>query len=188
MSDFVIELMKENIEISYFISIFFNVLISIFALIPSFFLTAANIFVFGFWEGTLLSLLGEVIGSLFSFWLYRKGIKLFTPQKEISSLYLNRLLGAKGGEAFFLLLSLRLLPFIPSGLINIGAAFGKVSAFTFGWATLIGKIPALFLEAYAVSHYLSWDGRGKMILTVIGIILIGVYMITGKVKRMKSTN
>lgn len=100
--------MKDNIEISYLISIFLNVLISIFALNPSFFLTAANIYVFGLWEGTLLSLIGEVIGSVVSFWLYRKGIKRFTTQKEISSPYLKRLLGTKGSEAFFLLLSLRL--------------------------------------------------------------------------------
>jgi uncharacterized membrane protein YdjX (TVP38/TMEM64 family) len=52
---FVIELLKNNIEGSYIISIFLNIVISILTVIPSFFLTAANIYVFGFWEGTFLS-------------------------------------------------------------------------------------------------------------------------------------
>jgi uncharacterized membrane protein YdjX (TVP38/TMEM64 family) len=184
MSNFVIEIMRENIEISYIISIFLNVVISILAVIPSFFLTAANIYVFGFWEGTLLSLIGEIIGSIVSFWLYRKGIRKFISQQDFNSLSLRRLLSARGSEAFLLILSLRLLPFVPSGLVNIGAAFGTVSLVTFGLATLIGKIPALLLEAYTVNYYISWEGEGKMILTILGIFLIGGYMVAGKMKRI----
>ncbi|MFZ3590078.1 TVP38/TMEM64 family protein [Bacillus sp. DJP31] len=187
MSEFLIELLMNNKEISYLISILLNVLISIFAFIPSFFLTAANIYVYGFWEGTLLSLIGEVIGCLVSFWLYRKGIKIVSQKKEFQSPYIRRLLGVKGSEAFLLLLSLRLLPFMPSGLINIGAAFSKVSIILFGLSTLFGKIPALFLEGYTVSSYLEWDGRGKLFITITGIILFGIYICILVLKRRKNS-
>jgi uncharacterized membrane protein YdjX (TVP38/TMEM64 family) len=183
MSQVVIELMKENIEISYAISIFINTIISIFAVIPSFFLTAANIIVFGFWEGAFLSLVGEVIGSIVSFQLYRKGIRRFIPNQISKPKYIERLLSTKGIQAFTLILSLRLLPFVPSGLVNIGAAFGKVSALTFGAATLIGKVPALLFESYTVSNYLAWEGEGKVVLTLLGIILIGGYLVVNRLKR-----
>jgi uncharacterized membrane protein YdjX (TVP38/TMEM64 family) len=182
MSEFVIGIMRNHIEISYLISILLNVIISVFAFIPSFFLTAANIFVFGFWEGTLLSLIGEIIGSLVSFHLYRIGIRRFIPKQEFKQKHLQRLLSVKGSQAFVMILSLRLLPFVPSGLVNIGAAFGKVSSFTFGMATLIGKIPALLFEAFTVNQYISWESEGKLYLTLLGILIIGTYFIVGKRK------
>jgi uncharacterized membrane protein YpjA/uncharacterized membrane protein YdjX (TVP38/TMEM64 family) len=183
MSQVLIDLMKEHMEISYVLSIIINILISFFAVVPSFFLTAANIIVFGFWEGAFLSLVGEVIGSIVSFQLYRKGIRKFIPNYKSKHKYLERLLSTKGIQAFTLILSLRLLPFVPSGLINIGAAFGRVSALTFGTATLIGKVPALLFESYTVSNYLAWEGEGKVALTLLGVILIAGYFAFDKLKK-----
>ncbi len=183
MKELTIELLRANLEISYVISILINIIISILAFIPSIFLTAANILVFGFWEGTLLSLVGEVIGSLVSFYLYRKGIRRILPIQSYKNKYLQRLYSAKGIQAFLLIVALRLFPFVPSGLVNIGAAFGKVSSLVFGLATIIGKIPSLLMEAFAVSNYLSWEGDGKYVSTIIGIILIGGYLIWGIFKR-----
>jgi uncharacterized membrane protein YdjX (TVP38/TMEM64 family) len=184
MSDFVIEVMQSNQEFAYIISIFLNVLISILAVIPSLFLTAANIYVFGFWEGTVLSLIGEVVGCMISFKLYRMGFKKFLPKDELKGKYVKRLHSVKGTEAFILILSLRLLPFVPSGLVNIGAAFGKVSLLNFSLATLIGKVPALLFEAFTVYSYLSWaSGETKVILTLVGLIIIGFYFVIRKSNR-----
>ena len=43
--------------------------------IPSVFLTGANLIVSGFWPGTFISFVGEVLGAIVSFLLYRKGFK-----------------------------------------------------------------------------------------------------------------
>jgi uncharacterized membrane protein YdjX (TVP38/TMEM64 family) len=59
------------------------------------------------------------------------------------------LLEAKGLEAFFLVLSLRLLPFVPSGVVTFVATIGKTPLLIFIIASSIGKIPALLLEAYS---------------------------------------
>jgi uncharacterized membrane protein YdjX (TVP38/TMEM64 family) len=186
MIDLITNLMNQHTEISYLISIFINVLISILAFIPSFFITAANIYVFGFWEGLILSLIGEVIGSIISVTLYRKGIKLLTKEKEIKLPFIQRLLTSTGTEAFLLILSLRLLPFVPSGLVNIGASFSNVSLLTFGLATLLGKIPAVMMEALAVSHYMSWSGQVKVYVTVAGVVLFCIYLVWKKI--YSSTN
>jgi uncharacterized membrane protein YdjX (TVP38/TMEM64 family) len=176
MTDLVTNLMNDYAEISYLISIFINVLISLFAFIPSFFVTAANIYVFGFWEGLILSLVGEVLGSVISLILYRKGIKIFIREKEITLPYYKKLLTTTGMEAFLLIVSLRLLPFVPSGLVNIGASFSNVSLATFGLATLIGKIPAVLMEAMAVSQYMKWEGEEKFYITVFAMVLLGIYL------------
>ncbi|WP_246942544.1 TVP38/TMEM64 family protein [Bacillus pinisoli] len=180
MTEFATELMTEYRSISYFISVLLNIFISIFAFIPSFFITAANIYVFGLWEGMVLSLVGEVMGSIISFALYRKGIKLVVGEKLHTLPYLGKLQKSSGLEAFVLILSLRLLPFVPSGLVNIAASFSKVSIGTFGLATLLGKIPAVFIEAYAVSEYMSWEGQEKLYFTLAGLCLLVAYYVWRK--------
>ncbi|MBM7661504.1 putative membrane protein YdjX (TVP38/TMEM64 family) [Bacillus mesophilus] len=177
MTEFITELMNDYAEISYLISILVNVLISLFAFIPSVFITAANIYVFGFWEGLILSLVGEVLGSVISLILYRKGIEFLTREKEITHPIYKKLLTTTGVEAFLLIVSLRLLPFVPSGLVNIGASFSKVSVTTFGIATLIGKIPAVLIEAMAVSQYMKWQGEEKVYFTLVALILVLIYFL-----------
>jgi uncharacterized membrane protein YdjX (TVP38/TMEM64 family) len=49
------------------VSIVLNIVISIAGVIPSFFITAANITFFGFNTGLIISFLGECVGAAFSF-------------------------------------------------------------------------------------------------------------------------
>ncbi|WP_456277738.1 TVP38/TMEM64 family protein [Bacillus sp. AK128] len=177
MTDFITQLLNNNQEVSYLISISINIIISLFAFIPSFFVTAANIYVFGLWEGIMLSLVGEVTGSIISLYLYRKGIKLLIKEKELRFPLVNRLTTSTGAGAFFVIFSLRLLPFVPSGLINIGASFSSVTLTTFGLATLLGKIPAVLIEGFAVSQYMNWEGQEKIYMTIAGLVLFGIYIL-----------
>ncbi|MDQ7864664.1 hypothetical protein RCO48_36895 [Peribacillus frigoritolerans] len=62
------------------VSLVFNILISVLGFIPSVFITAANISVFGFEKGLILSYIGEIAGAVVSFWLYRKGFQTFKPK------------------------------------------------------------------------------------------------------------
>jgi uncharacterized membrane protein YdjX (TVP38/TMEM64 family) len=53
------------------LSILLNIIISVLGVIPSVFITAANISFFGFGYGLTLSILGEAFGAIISFYLYR---------------------------------------------------------------------------------------------------------------------
>lgn len=181
MSEWLIQLFESNMELAFILSIIINVIISILAVIPSVFITAANISVFGFWEGTLLSFAGEVIGSVVSFQLYRLGFRRLHSQ-DWNSKQIEKLRSINGVEAFIVILSMRLLPFVPSGIVTLGASFGKVSLLTFACATFIGKAPALLMEAYTIHSYLSWESEVKIWLTVISILLFGVYLLFKKLK------
>ncbi|KIQ93189.1 TVP38/TMEM64 family inner membrane protein ydjZ [Anoxybacillus thermarum] len=172
MEQQIIALFRTYEPFAFLISIAMNVIISILGVVPSVFLTAANLAVFGFWKGTFLSFIGEAVGAIVSFLLYRKGFRKLSETKWFSYPKVKRLLAAEGKEAFFLVLSLRLLPFVPSGIVTFVAAIGRMSLLLFTAASSLGKLPALLLEAYSVYQVMNWTWQGKVILALISAFLL----------------
>ncbi|MDR7071261.1 TVP38/TMEM64 family protein [Fictibacillus barbaricus] len=172
MTDSVLVFFKEYSEWAIGISLLLNIIIAVLGVVPSVFLTAANILFFGFWNGTAVSFAGESFGAVVSFVFYRKGFQNVSRQKLMRYPRVVNLLDASGKEAFTLIFSLRLLPFVPSGLVTFAAAIGSVSIGIFAAASSLGKIPALLLEAFTVYNITEWNREGKVILGVIALIAI----------------
>lgn len=166
------------------ISLLISVVIAVAGILPSVFITAANILFFGFWEGLLISFLGEALGAVVAFILYRKGFKKAMTMPLHKYPRVERLINAKGKEAFLLIMGLRLLPFVPSGLVTFAGAIGNVSLLTFTTASSLGKIPALFIEAYSVYQVTQFGWQGKLILGLIACVLI--YWVVKQVGNGKS--
>lgn len=164
MKEAVLHLFEQYPETAVAISLFLSILVAVAGVVPSFFITAANILFFGFWPGTVISFLGEALGAVLAFLLYRKGFKKNTNHQLQKFPGVQRLIKAEGRQAFLLILSLRLLPFVPSGLVTFAASIGSVSALHFLAASSIGKIPALFIEAYSVYQVTQFNWQGKLIL------------------------
>jgi uncharacterized membrane protein YdjX (TVP38/TMEM64 family) len=164
-----LELFRAHPTAAIVISLLVSLLVAIAGILPSVFVTAANIAFFGFWEGFVLSFLGEALGALISFLLYRKGFRKAVDIKSARFPKLQRLIQAEGREAFGLVLSLRLLPFVPSGMVTFAAAVGRISTGTFFVASTLGKIPALLLEAWSVYEVANFGLIGKLILTLTAI-------------------
>lgn len=160
------------LPIAIVISIFLNIVISIVGVLPSAFLTVINITVFGFWGGFWVSLIGEIIGSILAFWLYRKGFRRFIDDRSKHTPRLQKLLHASQAEAFVLVIGLRLLPFMPSGLVNLYAAVSTMSFLSFALASSIGKIPALFIEVSATYAVVNWTGPGQVIVIILAVGLV----------------
>jgi uncharacterized membrane protein YdjX (TVP38/TMEM64 family) len=153
-------------------SLLISVLVAVLGVIPSFFITAANILFFGFWPGVFVSFLGEAVGAIVAFYLYRKGFKKEATQGLEKYSKAKALLQAENKQAFWLIFSLRLIPFVPSGLVTFAAAVGRVSALTFLVASSLGKAPALLLEGYAVYQVTQFGWQGKIILTIFALFLL----------------
>jgi uncharacterized membrane protein YdjX (TVP38/TMEM64 family) len=162
------------------ISLLVSILVAVLGLVPSVFITAANILFFGFWKGTLLSFLGEVIGAAVAYFLYRRGFKKASQKGMERFPKVQRLLYAQGKDAFLLILSLRLIPFVPSGVVTFAAAVGTVSPVVFLTASSLGKIPALLLEAYSVYQVTQPGWQGKAILAVVALLLLYFLVKKGK--------
>jgi len=172
VKDQVIALLQDHAQVAFLISLSISILIAIAGLIPSFFMTAANIIFFGFWQGSFISFLGEALGAIIAFLLYRKGFKKIAVERLQKFPKAQRLLEAKGTEAFLLILYLRLIPFVPSGLVTFAAAVGRVSVTTFALSSSLGKIPALLLEGYSAYELTEFNWQGKLLLTVAALALI----------------
>ena len=172
MKEAVLNLFQQHSQLALLISLLLSVLIAVVGILPSFFITAANIIFFGFWQGILISFLGEAIGAIIAFVLYRNGFKKAIAGQLQKFPRTQRLVNAEGKEAFMLVLSLRLIPFVPSGLVTFAAAVGRVSLLTFILASSLGKIPALLLEGYSVYQVTQFNWQGKIILFVVALVLI----------------
>ncbi|WP_456271220.1 TVP38/TMEM64 family protein [Bacillus sp. AK031] len=153
-------------------SILLNIIISTLGVIPSAFLTAANMTIFGFGVGLIISFIGEVLGVIVSFSLYRKGLKKFNSTNPIHHKHLARLQRSQGTESFFLVLALRLFPFVPSGLVTLSGAFSKMGMMNFALASTLGKIPSILIEAYAIQEVIMMSWKGKVVLSIISLFII----------------
>lgn len=141
---------------------------------PSVLLTALNINVFGIALGTALSLSGEIFGAIAGFYLYRFGFSKIDPGwlKKPFWLYIQR---SSVSHVFWAVISLRLIPFVPSGLVTAGAALTPISAPLFMIASTLGKIPAVILEVaivYGIIHsipltYQYGLATGILVVTVV---------------------
>ena len=164
-------------------SILINIVISVAGFLPSIFLSGANAVVFGLYGGFFLSLTGEVVGAAVAFLLYRYGIRKSKKLQKIGSFQwvhrMNEMSRLRKGLAVVLL---RLNPFIPSGVINLGAAITTLSFAEFLLATVIGKIPSMVFETF-VGHDLIYFGENKLRLIIAllagGLVLL-LFWKTGK--------
>ncbi len=172
MDDNLLQLFKNNPQLAVLISLGISILIAVIGVVPSVFITAANILFFGFWNGTLISFLGEAVGAAIAFILYRKGFKKIATNKLSRYPKVKKLIEAENNDAFYLIFSLRLIPFVPSGLITFAAAVGKVSFIIFVIASSLGKLPALLMEAYAVYQVTNFGWQGKLILALVAMLLL----------------
>lgn len=171
MQQEVLQFFHQHPQLAIGISLLVSIIIAVAGVVPSVFITGANILFFGFWPGLLLSFLGEAIGAAAAFFLYRKGFQKTIKNKLSVFPKAAALINAEGSKAFGLILSTRLLPFVPSGLITFAAAIGRVSTWMFIIASSVGKIPALFIEGYAVYKATQAGWEVKLVLALIAVAL-----------------
>lgn len=180
MEEYFLEWLPESKFLFAFISIVVNVFIAISGVLPSAFLTAANIAVFDFEMGLTVSIIGEAFGAVVSFLLYRKGLTKLSNQVQSKNKLLLRLHYSKGIEAVLLVLALRILPFIPSGVVTLFAAYSKMGLYSFGLASTLGKVPSLFMEAYAVDRALEMNTEWQLSLAALVVVVCIIYYIWKK--------
>jgi uncharacterized membrane protein YdjX (TVP38/TMEM64 family) len=155
------------------ISIYINVAISIMGVLPSIFITGANMLIFGLYGGFLVSWAGEIIGATVSFMLYRWGIKSAAKIPVDRWKLIKTVNDLPGLSQIYFLTVLRMAPFVPSGLINLLGALTTIQPRNFIIATTIGKFPALLLETAFIYSLINIDkgfinlGIGVIVATLL---------------------
>ncbi len=137
------------------LSLLANIFVAIVGVLPSYFITAFNISFFGVVIGFFVSLLGESLGALCAFILYRKGLKKISNEKLKKHPKINKIINSNKKDQIFLILSFRLVPYMPSGLVTYAASISNMKVSTFVIFSTIGKIPAMILEVLLVSQAIN---------------------------------
>ncbi|MDV4152491.1 VTT domain-containing protein [Clostridium sp. AL.422] len=171
--DSIVNLFQQYSMYSVPISLIISIIIALLGIVPSIFVTGANIVFFGPILGFIISLLGEVIGGYITFIVYRLGFKKSVENIKNKHRLLNAIVEGEGNKVGFLIFEGRLIPFIPSGLVTLAASISNVNGKIFTIATFFGKIPSIALEALVSYDLINIEQNYiRLVITLFAIVLL----------------
>ncbi|MBH0110088.1 TVP38/TMEM64 family protein [Salinibacterium sp. NG22] len=135
----------------------------------------------GLWIGTLLVLVGAVIGAALSFWigrlLGRDAVEQYTGGKVRA---VDEMLQKRG---LLSMIALRLIPLIPFTVINYAAGLTAVRVRDYMIGTAVGIIPGT-MAFVAVGAYGAELNSGFFIaLGALGVLTIGGGIVAGRLRK-----
>ena len=141
---------------------------------PAIIFSTANTLIFGIFWGIVLSVIAETVGVAFSFVLLRfffreAAEKIISRNKTLANL--DKYSGSRG---FVVMLIARMVPYLPSVMLN---AIGALSAMKFRdyvIASLVGKFPSTGIEAIIGHDAITKqeDPTRMVVVIIFAIILI----------------
>lgn len=162
---------------------FVTVVQAIVPVIPFIILCSANSLLFGITEGTLLTWAATLVGASVTFYTARSMGYDWASRKynKINTEMIDNLNGYKG---FLMILSLRLLPYVPAPLINVSAGVSGIRFFWFLLASAIGKLP--FIIGYGMLGYSLTQSKNYTVglALMAGLILVPYLIARYRKKRM----
>ena len=143
---------------------------AIFPVFPYIILAAAGGMLFGFKAGVLLAWLGALTGACLAYWMCRLlDFSAFLEKLYHRTGYDMAELNEK--TAFWTIILARIIPVVPTPLINAGAAMRGVSFTNFLVSSAIGKIPSAVLYTGVGLAIFKADNI-KTILLIIGLTIM----------------
>ncbi|MEG2018426.1 MAG: VTT domain-containing protein [Clostridium sp.] len=181
-----IEIFNQYKEFALLISLLISILIALFGIIPSVFVTGANIIFFGPLWGFAISLLGETIGGWITFKVYRLGLKTISEKIKGKYILIDKLLVSSGTKAGIFILEGRIIPFIPSGFVTLAASISSVNDKIFIISTFLGKIPSIALETLVSYDLINiQENYIRLALTLVALLSLLIYLKFYKSKEKK---
>lgn len=172
-----LEIFNQYKEFALLISLLISILIALFGIIPSVFVTGANIIFFGPLWGFTISLLGETIGGWITFKVYRLGLKTISEKIKGKYILIDKLLVSSGPKAGIFILEGRIIPFIPSGFVTLAASISSVNDKIFILSTFIGKIPSIALETLVSYDLINiQENYIRLALTLVALLSLLIYL------------
>lgn len=145
--------------------------------IPGEIVQVAGGYAFGFWLGSLYSLIGITLGSLANFYagrlLGRPFVEsLFDPEKIEK---VERATGSgKGAAGFFLLF---VIPGIPKDILCYVAGVSKLGLFAFLGVSMAGRLPGILGSSYMGSAAYSGGYPGALIVLALAAALFFIGLV-----------
>lgn len=165
------------------LSIMLTVMIlqNLFTFIPLVLVITTNITLFGFWYGYLFSCFSSVLGSTLIFLSIRYFFKgAFSHLKHSKH---SEKLEKKG---FIFVLSGRILPFMPTNLINILSAISSIKLSHFIIATTLGNMIYGFILSSAAISVITASSYNPLYLVAIIALILLIFLFLHFSKKLKT--
>lgn len=156
------------------VSILINIIINLSGILPTVLISGANAVVFGLGGGIVVSWIGECLGAVIAFILWRSLLQRAARRLIRRSPHLSLADEFSGKNGFKAMLAARLIPLAPSGLITLLGAVSSMSFADMLRATLIGKLPSIVLEVL-LGHQLAFAQNDALRLVLLAFVVISGY-------------
>ncbi len=149
-------------------------------------LAAFNATVHGYWPGYAATLAGAFTGALLFYGLAlhllhryaNRRLERFLARHERMRRMAQSVARERGWSLFFVLVVLRLQPWLPSSIIDLLAGVAKVPAALFAVATLVGQAPIIALESYVGHRVMTFGAHQNEVWWLAGAAL-GLLLLYG---------
>ncbi len=140
---------------------------------PAIIFSTANTLIFGIVPGIALSVLAETVGVTISFILMRFFFRDAARKVIKKSRWLSSADKYSTKKGFMVMLVARMVPYLPSGLINAAGSLSSISLRDYFLASLIGKFPSTGIEAI-IGHdaILKEEDPTRIIVVVIFAVIL----------------
>ena len=139
---------------------------------PAVIFSTANVILFGIIPGILLSCVAETIGVTIAFLLMRFYFREAAEKVIAKSAFLSRVDHYSGSRGFIIMLIGRMVPYLPSALLNAVGALSSIRLREYMLASFVGKFPSTGIEAI-IGHDLVMRQEDNTRLIVV-ILLAGI--------------
>lgn len=160
---------------------------SIVPIIPLLVFISINFIILGPVLGFILSWIFTVLGSLLSYYIFRKKLSKkfieYTKDNEIVQRYVKILRNLSTGKILLIVA----LPFTPAFAVNIAAGILKIDFKKYLTAILFGKISLVIYSAYIGTSFIEGLSN-PMILVNLGILIFLIYILFLIVKKTLKLN
>ncbi|MGO4788787.1 TVP38/TMEM64 family protein [Paenibacillus sp. 2KB_20] len=122
--------------------------------------------------GGIVTWVGSIAASILMFMFIRYGYQEWGDRVLYRYNRLGKVTTMFERNAFLTILFTRLIPFIPSIVINVYAALSKVTFASYSIASALGKIPAMLLFSMVGDHLMTDPSHIIITIGVYGVFLV----------------
>lgn len=185
----VIFLCKEDIMLwvnrrpSFLIMTLVATLLALFPVLPYKIVIAAIGLLYGPMIGASITVIGSTLAGAVLYGIGAFGYRIEASRFLQRYSSLERLSGYFKKHPFESILLYRLLPVVPQSIINLYAGVASIPFWIYLSASLIGKLPVIFVYAYLGNSLFS---RPVIAIEVFGVYLILISVVTWSYKRLSA--
>jgi uncharacterized membrane protein YdjX (TVP38/TMEM64 family) len=137
-------------------------------------------YVYGFWGGLVLAMVGWLLNALVAYWIGRHAARP-ALYRFVGQARFDRLEQAVEAGGATLLLGIRLVPVIPFSLFSMAAGAARADLFMFIWTTIVGYLPLTVVFVYLGSQ-LEELSPTDPILWLGAAVLIALLVVSHRVR------